>query len=140
MTIRLVEKGSVKTQDQKGFTIIEIMVVVSIVGVLSTIAIQSFLSYRAKSFCSVVESDANNAASAIADYFAIPARTQMDTATLNTIFTTSPGNTISVSGPNLNGIITIQVRDTGRRCPEAYRDANVMWDNNYTYTKVVKIR
>lgn len=46
--------------NQKGFTLIELMIVIAIIGILSAIAIPNFLSYRAKGQDSAAKSDANN--------------------------------------------------------------------------------
>jgi prepilin-type N-terminal cleavage/methylation domain-containing protein len=46
--------------NQKGFTLIELMIVIAIIGILSAIAIPNFLSYRTKGQDSAAKSDANN--------------------------------------------------------------------------------
>ena len=55
-----------KKLNNKGFTLIELMIVIAIIGILAAIAIPNFISYRNKAFCSAAESDANSLAGAIA--------------------------------------------------------------------------
>ena len=52
----------IKLNNKKGFTLIELMIVIAIIGILAAIAIPNFISYRNKSFCSSAESDANSIA------------------------------------------------------------------------------
>ena len=72
--------------NQKGFTLIELMIVIAIIGILAAIAIPNFISYRDKSFCSAAETDAGNVAATVADYFAIPSHTTVPTASAATSY------------------------------------------------------
>ena len=105
--------------NNKGFTLIELMIVIAIIGILAAIAIPNFISYRDKTYCSAMESDAQSVAGAIADYFSDPQNV--------TVKATSAG--MPVSGTDLTGAnayaITpigtnsyrIVVTDATGRCP-----------------------
>jgi type IV pilus assembly protein PilA len=114
----------IKLNNKKGFTLIELMIVIAIIGILAAIAIPNFIEYRNKSFCSRAESDANTIAAALADYFAIPTRTALPTlgtAAGNLNVTLSGANTAALGGTI--DAISITVTDASGRCPQKYRDA-----------------
>ncbi len=55
-----------KKRGEKGFTLIELMIVVAIIGILVAIAIPQFAQYRKRGWVATINSDVKNANTALA--------------------------------------------------------------------------
>ena len=130
--------------NSKGFTLIELMIVIAIIGILAAIAIPNFIAYRNKAYCSRAESDANAVAAALADYFSIPNHTTYNDDDPTTDYPPGLGIVLSGSGTSANSStisgpvesITITVTDGSTNCPANYQNSSDEWTSG-VFTKVM---
>jgi type IV pilus assembly protein PilA len=105
-----------KTKNQQGFTLIELMIVIAIIGILAAIAIPQFSAYRQRSYNSSAQSDLKNAATAQEAYF-------VDNSTYCGTPATLVGATygLYISAPgNVSVVFTISAADENEYTMDAY--------------------
>jgi type IV pilus assembly protein PilA len=105
-------------KNEKGFTLIELMIVIAIIGILAAIAIPQFSAYRKRSYNAAAQSDLRNMATAQEAYFvdnSTYADAEGDLTGTTYGFFTSSDVVVDISGANTNGYTMTSYHTAGNK-------------------------
>ena len=104
-----------RKEGQKGFTLIELMIVIAIIGILAAIAIPQFVSYRQKGYNTQAKGELKSFFTACQAYYADNPTVTGDCSTTLVSQTFIPSSTVTVSptgGMNMTGTTSTHISGT----------------------------